>query len=152
MTYYLRDHPHNNWNSSTTSSGFLSFPVNTPNHTMVEWEILRRNQLNKVKVGRFMDKVEVVDFVEKMGLKNDDTADGSNRKNIFSLAERTTANKLAETIANEFGEITLEAQFYKTGRSGGVVVCGHRGEVAPDPTITDTFEPDNGRTKAYSDT
>eukprot|EP00957_Ditylum_brightwellii_P082360 6263109-Ditylum_brightwellii.AAC.1 len=79
-----------------------------------------------------------------MKLGNSNTTDGIDGNNIFSLVERTSANNLAETIGNEFGEVTIEAQFYKTGRNGGAVVCGHRGEVAPDPTITDTFEPSNG--------
>eukprot|EP00957_Ditylum_brightwellii_P048316 3667032-Ditylum_brightwellii.AAC.1 len=86
-----------------------------------------------------------------MNLGDTDTTDHSEgTKNIFSLAETTSANNLVEQIANEFGEVTVEAQFHKNGHSGGVVLCGNCGEVAPDTKITDTFEFDNrGRTAPY---
>eukprot|EP00957_Ditylum_brightwellii_P105718 8061565-Ditylum_brightwellii.AAC.1 len=117
---------------------------------MADWEIIIANHAKKI--GRFMDKVEIVDFVEKMELDETNNTDHSDGTNIFSLAERTSANNIAKTIATEFGEVTLEAQFYKNGRKGGVVVCGHRGEVAPDMKKADTFELDNGyRTQPYAD-
>eukprot|EP00957_Ditylum_brightwellii_P103205 7866132-Ditylum_brightwellii.AAC.1 len=63
-----------------------------------------------------MDKVEVVDLVEKMKL------DGINKTdNTFSLLERIKANEITEAIANELGVVMLGRQFYKTGRDGGVV-------------------------------
>eukprot|EP00957_Ditylum_brightwellii_P186920 14234364-Ditylum_brightwellii.AAC.1 len=86
-----------------------------------------------------------------MNLGNTNTTDHSDKtKNIFSLTERTSADNLAEQIANEFGEVTLEAQFHKNGYSGGVVVCRNCGEVTPDTKIPDTFELDNrDRTAPY---
>eukprot|EP00957_Ditylum_brightwellii_P077099 5859688-Ditylum_brightwellii.AAC.1 len=58
--------------------------------------------------------------------------------------ERTKANEITEAIANELGVVVIERQFYKTGRDGGVLVCGNRGEVASDASNTDTFELNNG--------
>eukprot|EP00957_Ditylum_brightwellii_P160969 12255674-Ditylum_brightwellii.AAC.1 len=60
----------------------------------------------------------------------------------------TSANNLVEQIANEFGEVTLEAQFHKNRHSGGVVLCRNCGEVAPYTKITDTLELDNKSRKA----
>eukprot|EP00957_Ditylum_brightwellii_P029726 2247720-Ditylum_brightwellii.AAC.1 len=133
--FFTNYHSNNGW--SNTTSGILSYPLDTPHHTMANWESVSFQHLNKI--GRFMDMIEVVDLVEKMKMDDINKTD-----NGFSLIERTEASEITEVIANELGVVMLERQFYKTGRDGGVVVCGNRGEVASDASKTDTFELNNG--------
>ena len=136
------------WTTSITPSGIVSYPSNSTNYTMMHWELLTRpGNKNKIRyIGRFGDQIEVVDLVNKMQFS-------SAIDNIFLSSEAEEADNAIVAIANALGDVTLEAQFHKTGRDGGVVVCGHPGEVAPDPTIEDTFEIDtNDRTKPYERT
>ena len=133
------------WTTDVMESGIISYPAsNSSNYTMLTWELLTREaNENKIRyIGRYGDEIAVIDLVDRMQFASVD--------DIFQSSEAEIADNAIVDIANALGELTLEGQFRKTGRDGGVVVCGHPGEIAPDPTIEDTFEIDaNGRTKPY---
>ncbi len=133
------------WTTDVMESGIISYPAsNSSNYTMLTWELLtRKANDNKIRyIGRYGDEIGVIELVNRMQFASVD--------NIFSHSEAEGADDAIVAIANALGELTLEGQFHKTGRDGGVVVCGHPGEIAPDPTIEDNFEIDaNDRTKPY---
>ena len=106
--FMMTEHPSSSWNASTSTTGFLSFPLNT--HNMSVWET---NEPKLRKLGRYMDSVEVVSLVDRMRIVGDD--------NIFTLNRRYEANNITVAIANAVGVATLEAQYYKTGHAAVVV-------------------------------